>query len=376
MLNIPFDLHYAWPKGIYSLGVIFLFSIVFYYLFHFRQKTKKIFAFENVLPTSEFLFWIRSISFCLAWLFITLAFMQPLANGHYIEGQIPQEANGRKVHFKRKAHDVLLLIDASASMAVQDSRLGKTRLESAKEIASEVLASLTGESAALYAFTSQVEQLSPLTLDSFFIRIMLNQLTINQGGTTGTNLVEAIAAMKKAFFAKPSPKLKTLIVISDGGDTFIESLEGKQQKEAIESLGNLVGNAESLQLRVYTIGVGSTKETPIPNISYNGSQVLSKLQSAPLKRLAEKGRGKYYEAENFSALSIAHSIHEQMMKDPNYYDEKSELVAGSLLQSVINDSSIIYDRYFQWPLSIGIIFLIVAIFIPQSFLRHKKEDLL
>lgn len=374
MLDIPFDLHYAWPKGIYLILIIFLFLALFWYLFRFRKQVSKLFSSVEFVQRSKFLFWIRSFFLCLSWFFATFALMQPLGSGHYIEGKIPHDTQQVNTKLKRKAHDVILLIDASASMASLDARLGQSRLDNAKEIANEILASLTGESATLYAFTSQAEQLSPLTLDSFFVRIMLNQLSINQGGATGTNLVEAIAAMKKAFFPKPSPKLKTLIVISDGGDTFIEGLEGKEQKDAIEALGNLVDNADSLQLRVYTIGVGSLDGALVPDVSYHGSQVISKLQSAPLKRLAEKGRGSYYEAEKFSALAIASAIHEQMMQDPAYYDEKNELVAGSLLKTVVENSNIIYNRYFQWPLSLAIIFFILGIFLPVS-LPQKRNTL-
>jgi len=373
MIDIPFDLYYAWPKGIYLAPIIALFAICFWYLFSFRKKASKLFSSAKFVKRSKALFWIRALFLSLSWIFATFAIMKPLGNGHYVEGKMPQNTKDVNANLKRKAHDVIFLIDASASMAAKDARLGQSRLDNAKEIANEILASLNGESATLYAFTSQVELLSPLTLDSFFIRLMLNQLSINQGGTTGTNLVEAIASMKKAFFSKPSPKLKTLIVISDGGDTFIESLEGQEQKKAIESLGNLVENADSLQLRVYTVGIGSSSGAIVPEVSYNGSQVTTKLQAAPLKRLAEKGRGRYYEAEKFSSLAIADSIHEQMMQDPPYYSKENELVAGSLLQALIEDSNIIYTRYFQWPLALAIFFLILGIFLPQTrFVKGEK----
>src|SRR5690606_21686855 len=114
----------------------------------------------------------------------------------------------------RKAHDVIFLVDASASMSVADMRGGLSRFNYAKEIVDAAISKLQGESVALSAFTSGVTVLSPLTMDYFFVRIMLKQMQINEGDIAGTNLVEAIAVTREQYFPFITPSLKSLIILT------------------------------------------------------------------------------------------------------------------------------------------------------------------
>lgn len=371
---LPFDLHYIWPNGVYLTLFIFLFLSLYGWLFLHRQRKRALFIPSLVVEGSPSFYWLRVALLCGCWVCATIALMQPIGQGHYLEGAMAAEGRVEIPSPKRKAHDVILLIDASGSMGVMDSRLGTSRLEYAKEIADQIIAALTGESAALYAFTSQVDELSPMTLDAFFLRMMLQQISINQGGGTGTNLFEAIAKVKKEYFAAPSPKLKTLILISDGGDTAIEAMQGADKKQAVDALSHLVADAKALQLRVYTIGMGSEKGGIVPGVKEQGKDVISKLQPEPLQSLSKVGRGAYYEANRYSSLRIAELVHKQMSEDPPYYDEKEGLVAGSLLQAVLGDSAVTFKHYFQYPLGAALVLLLLALLWPASALWKKADS--
>lgn len=361
---LPLDWHYAFPQALYLSLVLLLFLLLYSRLYYFRRHKSALFIPTLIMPPAKSLYWLRVCLLSAGWILAIFALMQPLANGHYLEGHLPASQQTEKPRPKRKAHAVIVLIDASASMGVLDSRLGNSRLDYAKEIADQILATLTGESAALYAFTSEVDELSPLTPDSFFVRVMLTQLEINQGGAAGTNLFEALSAIRIRYFSKPWPTLKTLIIISDGADTAIEGMPKQERQKAVDALASLVGDAENMNLRVFTIGMGTEQGGTVPNVQYKGKSVTGRLFSYPLQRLAQVGRGSYYIANNSSALNLAEEIHQLMLQDPPYYEPEEGFVAGSLLQAILGESSIVYACYFYYPLGLAIILLMLAWVLP------------
>src|SRR5690606_33337 len=148
------------------------------------------------------------------------------------------------------------------------------------------------------------------------------------------------------------------------GDTTIEAIQGAARTKAIDGLAQLVKDAEQMNLRVYTVGIGSAKGGVVADVKDNGQAVVSKLDPAPLQKIASVGRGKYYDANSNTSLGIAEAIHNQMLQDPPYYDERQGLVAGSLLQAAVGESSLIYDRYFQYPLAIAVALLLLAYLLP------------
>ncbi len=107
---------------------------------------------------------------------IIVALMDPRGNPHYLSTQKKLE---------KPVKEVIILIDASASMLVNDSRTGQTRFDIAKDIAQQTIEHLAGNSISLDAFTSTLVPLSPPTFDLLFIHLMLNELQINEGDLQG-----------------------------------------------------------------------------------------------------------------------------------------------------------------------------------------------
>jgi Ca-activated chloride channel family protein len=354
------------------MAVIILLVLLYAMLFRYKRQNEALFLPGLIEGDASSLYWLKAWLLCGCWICATVALMQPVGNGHYLEGKVAADGPSERGKFKRKAHDVIFLIDVSASMTVKDTRLKTSRLEQAKDIADQIMATFNGESAALYAFTSEVDKLSPLTPDAFFVRMMLQNTEINQGGIPGTDLFAALSSMREKYFSVPSPKLKTLILLSDGGDTTLEELEDNARQLAIDNLGNMVADAEKMHLRVFTIGVGSQKGADVPDVMFHGRPVPSKLLAAPLQKLALVGRGAYFDANSTTSLDIATAIRQQMLQDPPYYDEKEKLIAGSLLQAILGESPIIYDRYFQYPLALAVLVLLFSFVLPSSWRLPKR----
>jgi Ca-activated chloride channel homolog len=368
---------YDYPEAAYLffglIPILFFFGMLFRYRTQMLEKfADKAIISKLLIPRSKSMFFLQVGLFCIAWLFTVLALMGPKGNGHYPPweqkmGNKSKNSHKEQFELKRKAHKIVFLIDASASMSVNDSN-GETRLSNAKDIVDEVVSDLTGESVALYAFTSEVTKLVPSTMDYLFFRLMLPQIKINEGGVAGTNIKEAISQMNQREFSKPSEELNTLIILSDGGDTEIDSSEGGKRGNGIEAIANLEKNAKELKLRVIAVGIGSREGKNIPGIEYKGKPVHSSLESDLLKKLSEVGRGQYFQSNDYQTVPLAKNILDFMNKDSPFL-EKQNVVRNEKA----SQEDLIYDLYFQYPLGLAIFFLALAIILPETQLRVSRK---
>lgn len=364
---IPNDLYYEFPSAAYLVFLVFVLAGLAWNLHVFRKKFLGRFsrASEVIIPRSRFAFWTKAAAVCLAWIATTIVLMQPKGNGHYPESHKEKKWVSDKKEkegiIQRKAHDVIFLVDASASMEVPDARGGQTRLQFAKELIDEIISRLKGESIALYAFTSDATKLSPLTMDYLFVRLMLKQMNINEGDIAGTNMTEALASLRDEYFLTITPKRKTLVILSDGGDTHLEELKGNEQQRAIDSIKFFFNQAEELDLNVFTIGLGSREGGIIPHVEYEGKPVHSSLNEQLLKELSSRGMGKYYYANDFSAVDLAHDFVNainQPVGIEEYRVKTRSQVKGS--------QDLIYDLFFQIPLGIAIVLLGFVLLFPDT----------
>ncbi len=366
---IPYDFNYQFPQGAYLVVLSFLALFFLWKLFNYRKKIQ--FPSELVHPSSSIIFTIKAIFSGVVIALCAIALMQPVGNGHYPKGKLPtkfQNLGSQPIELKRKAHDIIFLIDASASMAIQDTRLQKSRLEYAKAISDEIISTLKGETVSLYAFTSKVTELSPLTLDYIYVRISLKQIEINEGDIPGTDIKEALTDIRQRYFAQgldqESNRLRTVILLSDGGDTAIDALPAAEQQKGIAKVAGLVEDAAQYHLRVYTIGMGSAEGGVVPDVSYEGKSVNSKLESGLLESIAKNGRGSYFDSNFYTPGELAKAISDNMAQDPPYYEKNPREIQDSLLQSLLGSTKLIYDRYYQVPIGLALIALAFVVFFP------------
>ena len=366
--------------AVYLLVLVIILFALFWRLYIYRKTTLENFAESKILkdiliPRSQTNYWTKVIAVCAAWTLATLALMQPTGNGHYplkemAAGETKTKGSENEAIVRRKAHDVIFLVDASASMEVGDTRTKESRLDFAKEIIDEIISRLTGESVVLDAFTSDTTQLSPLTMDYLFVRLMLRQLQINEGEIAGTNLVEAIADMKDFYFPTITPKLKTLILLTDGGDTQLEELTAPERENQINTILNLANDAKENQLRIFTIGMGTQKGSEVPGVLYEGKPVVSSLDDDLLKKLSAKGRGEYYFANDWTAMELAVNIISKMGEEGSPLEEYKVQLPSGISRG---DEDLLFDLFFQYPLALALIFLSVALIFPDS--RIPKRSL-
>jgi Ca-activated chloride channel family protein len=357
---IPADLHFNFFDGIYGVILAFFVPFIALALFNYRKVILAKFASRQVLeeiliPRSRINYWAKVIALSLILILAVLAWMEPQGNGHYplgVKAPLKQEEQT----LRRRVHDVIFLIDASASMGVKDTRTGVTRLDYSKEIVDEVISQLRGDNVALWAFTSQPLKLSPLTLDYLYVRLMLKQLEINEGNIPGTNFIKVLETLRKEYFSGLSSKWRTLIIFSDGGDEL--------EKNELEAATKLVNDAAALNLHVYTVGLGTQQGGLVPGVLEQGKSVYSRLNSQLLVDLAKRGRGEYYVANDMNAVELAQNLLSKIEKEGGF--EKVNRRQSELL----GKEDLIYDLYFQIPLAAVILLLLFVIFFPDT--RRKR----
>ncbi|MCX7874795.1 MAG: VWA domain-containing protein [Melioribacteraceae bacterium] len=194
---------------------------------------------------------------------------------------------------KQVGIDVYILLDVSRSMAAEDIK--PNRLEKAKFEISKLMQRLNGDRIGLIVFAGQAFIQFPLTSDYSAANLFLNAVDFNTVPQPGTNIGDALDLALRSFKYE-DPTNKAIVIITDGEDH-----EGNIDEPLKE--------ANSKNVSIYAIGLGSTAGTPIPIYNEDGVQigykkdnqgeiVLTKLDEETLKKITEQGNGKYYRGTN------------------------------------------------------------------------------
>lgn len=364
------DIDYSYPHAALLIFVALLGWGLFLALSAYRKKMLSKYAPEALFdqiakPRANILTWIKYSLLLLGWCLASIALMGPKGHGHYYRGDQAKIAVEQEK--RAPSEDVIFLIDASSSMSAKDTRLKLQRLDYAKQIVQAILSQLSNANVALYAFTSELTQLSPFTPDQLYIQLMLSLLKINEGDVAGTDILQALTKLHEIYFSKPTDKHYTLILLSDGEDNQIESLSADAKAQAIKSLSNQVEPSPGVDLRVYTIGMGSLEGTNLPDIVYNNQPVHSRLDNDLLTAISDKGRGKNYLANDFTPLIIAQNLEgtlKQKIPGP-------EITAASQVDLKEN---LIYKYYFQIPLGLALICLLAGLFWPEIVRKKQVQE--
>ncbi len=260
---------------------------------------------------------------------VIFALMDPRGNPRYLTKEKVVET---------PSNEVIFLIDASASMNATDTRTGQSRFEIGKEIAQQTIEQLQGSSVSLFAFTSQLTPLSPPTLDLLFVHMMLQQMQINEGDVSGTDLYTALNELIPTLSQRTTPK--TVVLISDGENTLPET------KDAITAtLDKII----QLNTTVEVIGIGSSIGGVVPGVTYNGKPVVSIPDEQLLQQVAARGRGNYLKGSSSSSLALATEL-ASAIRDGSH---------GALISGAATQSEILYDHYRFYPLCAALVLLLI-----------------
>lgn len=196
----------------------------------------------------------------------------------------------------RKGGDVVIVLDASLSMAAED--LAPNRLEQAKHSIDSLLDRLEGDRVALVTFAGQASLNCPLTVDHGAVRLFLESVDATAVPVAGTALSEALGlalrALRPELAGVATDRGRSVVVYSDGEDH-----EG--------DLDEMLAEYERSGVSVHSVGCGTTRGAPIPLRDAAGmiagykkdrddKVVTTRLNEAILERIALESNGRYFRA--------------------------------------------------------------------------------
>lgn len=184
---------------------------------------------------------------------------------------------------QRKGLDIVLCVDTSRSMLVQDVK--PDRLERAQREVRGLLERLEGDRAALLAFAGDVRQVAPLTHDRKTLASFVEDLSVEENQVGGTNLGAAIDAGLELFDGRTGAH-EAIVLITDGEDLEQKGLEA-------------AARAAEQGIRVYVVGMGTASGGKIPDgkrgfvRDETGEEVVSSLAAESLEAICEETGGAY-----------------------------------------------------------------------------------
>lgn len=241
---------------------------------------------------------------------------------------------GTKIsHEKRTGIETIIALDISNSMLAQD--VAPSRLERAKMMVENLVDHFTNDKIGLIVFAGESFVQLPITSDFVSAKMFLSSIDPSMIESQGTDIAAAVN-MGTHSFTQEEGVGKAIIVITDGEDHEGGALEAAQE-------------AKEKGMRVYVLGIGSPKGSPIPvpgTSDYmkdnTGETVMSALNEDMCRQVAEAGGGAYIHVDNNS------NAQEQLNR------ELDKLAKKEISSTVYSD----YDEQFQ---AVGILVLLLLI---------------
>lgn len=227
--------------------------------------------------------------------------------------------------------DILLAVDVSGSMEALDFTLqGKAanRLDVVKSVMHSFIGERPNDRIGLLAFSGRPYMVSPLTLDHDWLLKRLDSLSIGMV-EDGTAIGSAIGSGLNRLRDREA-KSRIMILLTDGMNN-AGTITPLVAAEA----------AETLNIKIYTIGAGTRGEAPMPVRDAFGRERLVRVKvdidDATLSEVAEMTGGQYFRATDTKSLEKVYAEINKMetttrniKKFENYRELYSWLVFAAL----------------------------------------------
>jgi Ca-activated chloride channel homolog len=326
---------FTWEYGFFlslilGLPVLFLLR----WLLNYRLKQKLTIALPEKRIKSDFTSFLRFVpdiifTFMMAMLILALA--------------RPQTSN-EKVEQWTEGIDIMLVIDISRSMTIQDFK--PNRLEAAKNVAKEFIAGRFQDRIGIVIFSGDAYSLAPLTTDYKLLNIYIDDISFEKIEASGTAIGSALAVATNRMRESDS-KTKVIILLSDGDNTAgnIDPITAAEIAYAYD-------------IKIYAIGVGKEGRVPTGQNVF-GQTVYSEntMDESTLRRIADIGEGNFYRATDNKALEDVFDLIDAY--------EKAEIK-----ENRFKDTTDYYPVYLKW----AILSLLIWIALKSTFLSNILKD--
>lgn len=337
----------------WCLLAILLVLLVFFLQLFWKKKAQQKFAttkaLEKLSPNkSKFKPVLKVLFWSIALIFLVLALVNP-------------KIGSTTETVKREGVDIVFALDVSKSMLAED--IAPNRLEKSKQLVTQIINNLTSDRIGIVAYAGSAFPQLPITTDYGSAKLFLQSMNTDMVSSQGTAINEAIE-LAQTYYNDESETNRVLFLISDGED------HGG-------NIENIAEQASEKGIRIFTIGVGTSKGGPIPikrnNVtqSYkkdrNGETVITRLDQSTMEAISEATNGKFIAGGNTQEVvnqvnDILSNIEKTEFESKQYADYKDQ---------------------FQWFLGFGILFIVLDVFILErktawirrlNLFNEKKED--
>ena len=327
---------FASPRFLWLLLLVPLIPVVYGILRALRRRRIRRFGDEtlvrSLMPSwSGAKGWIRIILWDLAFLCFVIGIARP-------------QMGAKLKEHEAKGAEIMICLDVSNSMLSQD--YSPSRLDRAKLAISRVVDKLQGDRIGLIIFAGTSFVQLPITTDYVSAKMFLGNIDTGSVPVQGTAIGDAILTAAKSFSAQ-SEKSRAIIVITDGENHEDDAVDAARQ-------------AAELGIKIYTVGVGSLRGQPIPINGEllkdkDGNIVVSRLDEATLKQIADEGHGAYVHAGN-----------EEFGLNPIIDDIKK--MEAEKYNSIVFEE---YDELFMYFFAAALALLVLEMLIGER--RHKRR---
>jgi len=227
---------------------------------------------------------------------------------------------------------VILALDVSGSMLAED--LKPNRMEAAKDAAKAFVARQgTDVKLGVVAFSGDAQVVQAPTKDHDLVIAAINRLKPQRATAIGRGMLASLDAIFEDSEETPpsvialrrlagdptgptpgpvpkgADRTATIVLLSDG------------QNNQFPAPQQVIEDASSRGIRIYTVGVGSADGTVV---RIQGRSVRTRLDEATLKEIADKTGGQYYNASNEKDLR---AVYESLSTQLVLRQQKTEITA-------------------------------------------------
>jgi Ca-activated chloride channel family protein len=248
---------------------------------------------------------------------------------------------------KASGIDIVVALDLSGTMRSEDFELRgqpANRLDVAKEVLQAFVQKRANDRIGLVAFAGRPYIAAPPTLDHDFLLQTIDRLalgSIEDGTAIGSALGAALNRLKDV-----AARSRIIILMTDGQNN-AGKVPPATAAEAAQSLG----------VKVYTIGVGTRGQAPLPYLDAFGykryRQVEVDIDEDTLKQIAQRTGGAYYRATDSARLREIYNEIDRL--------EKTEVEVKK------------YQRYrelFPWAVLPAFLLVLIELILGQTVWRR------
>ena len=252
---------------------------------------------------------------------------------------------GKPINLSQSGRDLMMAIDLSGSMAIEDMKKptggAESRFDLVMRVANEFLDTRKGDRVGLVLFGTKAYLQTPLTFDIPTVKKMLDDASIALPGPQ-TAIGDAIGLSVKKLMQYPSQS-KALVLLTDGENNS-GSLQPLQAAEIAKQNG----------IKVYTIGLGGGQMVMNTAFGQRLINTSEDLDTDVLQKIASMTGGKFFRAQNSDDLQKVYEAIDKM-------------------EPVESDKTVVRPVTYLYPWTLGAA-LLLSFVLSAIWLQRRRAD--